>query len=111
MTGAGARGGGGAGGLPAAAGARARARFRVTGGVQGVWYRQSAAEEANRLGLAGRVRNRADGSVEGVAEGARDAVEAFLRWCRRGPPAARVEGVEAEWEAPAGEAGPFRVER
>lgn len=103
--------GGSAGGSGPGGGARARARFRVTGAVQGVWYRQSAADEANRLGLAGRVRNRADGSVEGVAEGEREAVEAFLRWCRRGPPAARVAEVETEWEAPGGEAGPFRVER
>jgi acylphosphatase len=90
---------------------RARARVRVTGLVQGVWYRQSAADEANRLGLAGRVRNRADGSVEAEVEGSREAIEALLRWCRRGPPAARVEAVEVEWEAPRGEPGPFRVER
>ena len=116
--GAGRSGGGGAGGEASsgrgAAGAgalRARARFRVIGLVQGVWFRQSAANEANQLGLAGLVRNRADGSVEGVAEGPREAIEALLRWSRRGPPAARVEAVEVEWEAPRGEPGPFRVDR
>ena len=101
----GGRGTAGAGAL------RARARFRVIGLVQGVWFRQSAANEANQLGLAGLVRNRADGSVEGVAEGPREAIEALLRWSRRGPPAARVEAVEVEWEAPRGEPGPFRVDR
>jgi acylphosphatase len=90
---------------------RLRARLHVRGRVQGVWYRQSTADEANRLGLAGWVRNRADGSVEVAAEGARQAVEALVAWCRRGPPAARVEAVEVEWEGAAGEDGPFRVER
>jgi acylphosphatase len=90
---------------------RARARFRVIGLVQGVWFRQAAADQGNRLGLAGRVRNRADGSVEGEAEGPREAVEALLRWSRRGPPAARVDAVEVEWEAPREETGPFRVDR
>jgi acylphosphatase len=83
----------------------------VRGRVQGVWYRQSTADEANRLGLSGRVRNRADGSVEVTAEGAREAVESLVAWCRRGPPAARVEAVEVEWEGAVGEGGPFRVER
>jgi acylphosphatase len=96
---------------PGPASAAIRARFRVIGLVQGVWFRQATANEANELGLAGSVRNRADGSVEGVVEGPREAVEALLRWSRRGPPAARVEAVEVEWEAPRGEPGPFRVDR
>ncbi len=89
----------------------ARARLRVVGMVQGVFYRQSTADEAGRLRLAGTVRNLADGSVEVVAEGPRDAVEALQAWCRRGPPAARVEEVEVEWLEPLGITGPFRVVR
>jgi acylphosphatase len=89
----------------------ARARIRVVGMVQGVFFRQSTAEEAGHLGLAGSVRNLADGSVEVVAEGSRDRVEALVAWCRRGPPAARVEVVQVEWEASSGQAGPFRVMR
>lgn len=90
---------------------RVRARIRVSGLVQGVWFRQSTADEARRLGLEGWVRNLADGSVEAEAQGARPAVEALVRWCHRGPPAARVEGVDVEW-APAGEPlGAFRVAR
>jgi acylphosphatase len=86
-----------------------RARIRVRGLVQGVWFRQSTADEARRLGLEGWVRNLADGSVEAEAQGPRDRVEALVAWCRRGPPAARVEGVDIEW-GPAGEAlGVFRV--
>ncbi len=89
----------------------ARARIRVRGLVQGVAFRQSTVDEARRLGLEGWVRNLADGSVEAEAQGARDRVEVLVRWCRRGPPAARVDGVEVEW-GPAGEAlGAFRVTR
>jgi acylphosphatase len=89
----------------------ARVRIRVVGMVQGVFFRQSTADEAGYLGLAGSVRNLADGSVEVVAEGSRDRVEALVAWCRRGPPAARVEEVRVEWEPPSGQAGPFRVMR
>ncbi len=92
-------------------GARARARMRVTGAVQGVFYRQSTAGEAARLGLSGTVRNLPDGSVEVVAEGPGESVRALAEWCRRGPPAARVDGVDVAWEAPLGEAGPFTVTR
>jgi len=91
--------------------AAARARLRVTGLVQGVFYRQSTAGEAARLGLAGTVRNLADGSVEVVAEGSREAVLALVAFCRRGPPSARVEGLEVTWEPPVGDAGPFSITR
>jgi acylphosphatase len=90
---------------------RARARIRVTGLVQGVFYRQSTAQEATRLGLSGTVRNLPDGSVEVEAEGQRSAVEALLAFCRRGPPAARVAELEVAWESPAGSEGPFTVLR
>lgn len=69
-------------------------RFRVGGRVQGVFFRQSTADTARRLGLDGWVRNCADGSVEGCAHGAPDALEALHRWLHDGPPAARVERVE-----------------
>ncbi len=88
---------------------RVRARIRVTGIVQGVAFRQSAADEARRLGVRGFVRNLADGSVEAEAEGDRAGVEALVRWCRRGPPAAQVEAVDVEWLPHRGDLGPFRV--
>ena len=88
-----------------------RIRLRVSGVVQGVFYRQSTALEAQRLGLAGAVRNLPDGSVEVVAEGVRAAVEELVTWCRRGPPAARVDALQAEWESPTGDGGRFTVLR
>ncbi len=88
-----------------------RARVRVRGLVQGVWFRQSAADEARRLGLEGWVKNLADGSVEAEAQGERVRVEALVRWCHRGPPAARVDAVEVEWGVPGEGLGAFRVAR
>ena len=71
--------------------------IRVRGLVQGVGYRASTVEEARRLGLGGTVRNLPGGSVEAVATGPRTAVELLIAWCRRGPPGARVEGLDATW--------------
>ena len=84
---------------------RVRARIVVSGRVQGVAFRQSTADEADRLGVNGWVRNLPDGRVEAEAEGERAAVDALVRWCHAGPPAARVDRVEVEWKAPAGGAG------
>ncbi len=69
---------------------------RVTGRVQGVWYRGWTVEESSRRGLDGWVRNRPDGSVEAVFAGPKDAVDEMVEACRRGPPSARVERVTAE---------------
>ncbi len=73
---------------------RSAVHLVVVGRVQGVAFRARAVEEANRLGLSGWVRNRMDGTVEARAEGRPEAVETFVAWCKRGPPAARVEEVQ-----------------
>ena len=73
-----------------------RVRARVTGRVQGVFYRASTCDRAAELGVVGWVRNRADGSVELEAEGPREQVEQLIAWCRTGPPGARVAGVDVE---------------
>lgn len=72
-------------------------RFVVSGQVQGVGFRYSALAQAQRLGLDGWVRNRADGAVEGLARGEAGALEAFRAWLQRGPGAARVE--QLQWDA------------
>ena len=71
-----------------------RKRFVVHGRVQGVFFRTTAAEQARRLGITGRVWNRDDGAVECIAEGEAQAVERFRGWLAQGPPHARVERVE-----------------
>jgi acylphosphatase len=76
--------------------------LHVTGQVQGVSFRWYGAREANRLGLAGWVRNEPDGSVRAHAEGPDDAVDEFVTWCGQGPPAARVEDVAVTEVEPTG---------
>lgn len=82
-----------------------RARVRVRGRVQGVFFRAEARERARSLGLAGWVRNCADGTVEAVFEGEPERVESMVGWCRRGPSGAHVDAVDVKWEEPAGERG------
>ncbi|KRD41441.1 acylphosphatase [Cellulomonas sp. Root930] len=77
-----------------------RRHLVVHGSVQGVGYRWSLAREARRLGVHGWVRNRVDGTVEAVLEGAADAVEALVAWCRTGPGGAVVSGVDVTVEEP-----------
>jgi acylphosphatase len=74
--------------------ARRTVRMVVRGRVQGVGYRFAALAEAERLAITGWVRNRADGSVEVLAQGPGEAIDALLAWTRRGPPAAKVQSVE-----------------
>jgi len=70
--------------------------LRISGRVQGVGFRYALAEEAERHGVTGWVRNRRDGTVEAVLDGAPDAVEAVLAWSRRGPPSASVADVQID---------------
>ena len=76
--------------------------------MQGVGFRFGVERAANSRGVAGWVRNRADGGVEAVFEGAWEDVQALVEFCRRGPRGAAVERVEVEEESPEGLAG-FRV--
>ena len=77
---------------------KARAHVHVSGRVQGVFFRSETQDEARRHGIAGWVRNLADGRVEAVFEGEKDKVEALVEFCRRGPPGARVSKVDVTWE-------------
>jgi acylphosphatase len=70
--------------------------IKVTGRVQGVWFRDSTRKKALELELHGIVRNEADGSVYIEAEGQQDALDKLAAWCAVGPPAAEVEKVEVK---------------
>jgi acylphosphatase len=85
-------------------------KVRVTGRVQGVWYRGWAHDEALRLGLRGWVRNERDGSVLAVLVGPSQKVDAMVAAMRRGPPDARVAELTAEPGNDEGFAG-FEVRR
>ena len=71
-------------------------RFLVTGRVQGVFFRQSTARQANDLAIEGHAVNLRDGRVEVLACGERCAVSKLADWLRDGPPAARVDAVSVE---------------
>jgi acylphosphatase len=86
-----------------------RRRVRLTGRVQGVWFRDSTRAVADDNGVAGWVHNRSDGSVEATLEGPADAVARVIAWCHHGPPRARVERVEVSEEEPEGLTGSFEV--
>jgi acylphosphatase len=81
-------------------------RVRVSGRVQGVFFRDSTRREALALGLAGWVRNLADGRVEAWFVGPREACERALAFVKTGPPRAHVAHVESAWEAPPPEVPP-----
>lgn len=76
---------------PAEAGAQ---HLSIHGVVQGVGFRESMCREAQRLGVRGWVRNRADGTVEAAIDGPPPARAALVTWARRGPRAARVTRVD-----------------
>lgn len=76
-----------------------RVHVYICGTVQGVGYRYSTLEMAQRLGLKGWVRNLPDDRVEAVFEGEPATIEQMLAWCRQGPPAARVRDVTIAQES------------
>jgi len=86
-----------------------RVRLIVEGRVQGVWFRDSTRTQANSLGVHGWVKNRSDGSVEILAEGAEDRVQKLMEWCHEGPSYARVDRVEASREEWQGEFDSFDI--
>ncbi len=73
-----------------------RVRAIVSGRVQGVSYRASTVVAAEARNLTGWVRNLPDGRVELEAQGDTAQVDSLLDWCKQGPPAARVDRVDAE---------------
>ena len=82
----------------------------VSGMVQGVFYRSWAEGTARELGLKGWVRNLPDGRVEAVFEGQKSRVDRMMELCRKGPPRAKVDKVEARKERVSGFEG-FQVRR
>ena len=86
-----------------------RAHVYVSGNVQGVFFRDSARQKAEELGLVGWVSNTSDGRVEAVFEGPTDEVRQMVDWCENGPSQADVDDVEVEYEEPEGDLESFEV--
>ncbi len=86
-----------------------RAHIRVSGQVQGVFFRDSTRRKAEELGLSGWVKNLPDGKVEAVFEGPSDSVRKMVRWCEEGPQQASVENVDTDFEDPGEDLQGFEV--
>ena len=71
-------------------------RVLISGRVQGVGYRYSTKEQAIALNIVGWVRNLADGRVEATIQGVASSVDSMMKWFYKGPPAAKVTGIETE---------------
>ena len=83
--------------------------IKISGDVQGVLYRYSAVEKAQELGLFGWVKNTSNGGVEVVAEGSKNSLDEFIKWCRQGPSFAKVNNIEVYWEKYKGEYATFEI--
>jgi acylphosphatase len=71
-------------------------RLTIKGKVQGVFYRASAKDVADLTGIKGWVRNLPDNNVEIIATASEELLQKFIKWCKQGPPRAKVEDVIVE---------------
>lgn len=84
--------------------------MRISGLVQGVFFRATTKDTVGRIGgITGYICNMPDGSVECIAEGEKDKLEWLLDWCRKGPSGAQVEKIEERWEDYIGEFTDFTI--
>lgn len=74
------------------------ARVIISGRVQGVFFRMTTKKTADRLGITGWVKNRADGTVEALFQGDTESVDHMLAWCKKGPPLSKVTDVALTYE-------------
>ena len=86
-----------------------RAHAIIRGKVQGVCFRIETQRSANRFGVKGWVRNKRDGTVEALFEGHKESVENIIDWCKKGPPASKVDNVSVDWEQFKGEYNTFQI--
>jgi len=75
-----------------------RCHVNISGIVQGVCYRMETRRAARQFNVKGWVKNCSDGTVEGVFEGNREAVDKLIEWCYKGPPHAKVTDISKTWE-------------
>lgn len=75
-----------------------QAHLIISGRVQGVFYRATCMEVAQRLGLTGWVKNLPGSEVEVLAQGEKEKIEKLIEWCKKGPPGAIVSNVDVMWE-------------
>ena len=88
-----------------------KARLLIAGRVQGVAFRWETLQAAQRFQVFGWVRNLPDGRVEAVIEGPRQQVNDLIDWCRHGPPIARVDNIDIQWDDFSGLYSTFEITR
>jgi len=86
-----------------------RVHLTIKGFVQGVFFRGSVGQLARRLKITGIVTNLGNGNVEVIAEGNNEALEELMDFCRKGPPGAKVEEIEIQYEKAKNEFNEFYV--
>lgn len=85
------------------------ALLRITGNVQGVFYRDNAKEKAISLNLKGFVKNIPGGNVVACVQGKKHQIEDFITWCHEGSPSAEVDHVEVTWREPLDNFNSFEI--
>ena len=88
---------------------KSRVHVVISGRVQGVWFRASARDKAQQIGLTGWVKNTSEGNVEAVFEGEETIIDEMLDWCHHGPPLAQVENVEVKKQRPSSDFDDFSI--
>lgn len=76
------------------------AKLKITGRVQGVFFRANCKEQADALNVYGYVKNMSDGSVEAFIQGEDQNLNSLIEWCKNGSAPAKVENVEVIWQSP-----------
>ena len=85
-------------------------RLTIKGKVQGVFYKATAKDVADLIGIKGWIRNLPDNNVEITATASEESLQKLINWCKQGPPKARVDDVIVEELGPEGFNG-FRIIR
>jgi len=86
-----------------------RIECKITGQVQGVFFRDFVKQNADRLGLFGFVKNLEEGGVEIAAEGEEENLKKFLEIIRRGNEYSKIEKMSVRWLPPTGEFSGFEI--
>ena len=86
-----------------------RVHLTIKGNVQGVSFRYYTTQQARTLNITGWIKNKSDGTVEIMAEGEQEKLEAFVEWCWHGPPYAKVDKLDADWKGPKSEFDSFEM--
>lgn len=86
-----------------------QAHLKITGKVQGVFFRSNAREKAESLGLTGYVKNILDGSVEAVLQGGKNQIESFISWTKEGSSSAKVNNIAINWQSLEKKFSSFRI--